>query len=85
MVRYPLIYTHAPIESCASQYADPSLAASQMAQQMGAMGPQAPQAGFGPGVDPDKQFLGEAENIAVVVHYSVLDDVEDRLLASVKA
>ncbi|TPX08785.1 uncharacterized protein E0L32_009725 [Thyridium curvatum] len=60
-------------------------AASQMAQQMGAMGPQAPQAGFGPGVDPDKQFLGEAENIAVVVHYSVLDDVEDRLLASVKA
>jgi len=35
---------------------------------------------FGPGVDPDKQFLAEAENIAVIEHYSVLDDVELRLL-----
>lgn len=39
---------------------------------------------FGPGVDPDKQFLGEAENIAVIEHYSVLDDVENRLLQSIR-
>lgn len=54
-----------------------------MAQQMGQMGPQAPQL-FGPGVDPDKQFLAEIENIAVIEHYSVLDGVEQRLLDSVK-
>ncbi|OHE93584.1 hypothetical protein CORC01_11083 [Colletotrichum orchidophilum] len=61
-------------------------AASQMAQQMGQMGGAAgaPQM-FGPGVDPDKQFKGEAENIAVVDHYSVLDDVEQRLLAGIKS
>lgn len=40
---------------------------------------------FGPGVDPDKQFLGEVENLAVIEHYSVLDDVESRLLAGVGA
>jgi hypothetical protein len=34
----------------------------------------------GPGVDPDKQFKAEAENLAVIEHYSVLDDVEERLL-----
>ncbi|EFW99616.1 duf850 domain containing protein [Grosmannia clavigera kw1407] len=56
-------------------------AANQMAQQMGQMGPQAPQM-FGPGVDPDKQFLAEIENIAVVDHYSVLDNVEQRLLSN---
>lgn len=39
---------------------------------------------FGPGVDPNKQFLGEAENLAVIEHYSVLDSVEDRLLESIK-
>ncbi len=55
-----------------------------MAQQMGQAAPQAPQM-FGPGVDPDKQFLAEAENIAVIEHYSVLDDVEQRLLDGVKA
>lgn len=54
-------------------------AASQMAQQMGQMGPQVPQMG-GPGQDPDKQFLAEIENLAVVEHYSVLDNVEQRLL-----
>jgi len=48
------------------------------------MAPQAPQL-FGPGVDPDKQFLAEAENLAVIEHYSVLDDVEKRLLAAVHA
>lgn len=50
-----------------------------MAAQMGQMAPQ-PAGGFGPGVDPDKQFKAEGENIAVVEHYSVLDDVEFRLL-----
>ena len=39
----------------------------------------------GPGQDPDKQFKGEAENLAVVEHYSVLDDVEDRLLEGIKS
>ncbi|KAI5919497.1 integral membrane protein DUF106-domain-containing protein [Camillea tinctor] len=58
-------------------------AASQMAQQMGAMGPQAAPQMFGPGVDPDKQFKTEAENLAVVEHYSVLDGVEDRLLEGI--
>lgn len=59
-------------------------AASQMAQQMNQMGgTQGPQM-FGPGVDPDKQFLAEAENLAVIEHYSVLDDVEKRLLEGIK-
>lgn len=61
-----------------------SLAANQMAQQMGQMGPQQGQQMFGPGVDPNKQFLGEAENLAVIEHYSVLDHVEDRLLEDIK-
>lgn len=39
---------------------------------------------FGPGVDPNKQFLGEAENLAVIEHYSVLDNVEGRLLEDIK-
>lgn len=39
---------------------------------------------FGPGQDPDKQFQAEAENLAVIDHYSVLDDIEDRLLESVR-
>ncbi|KAJ4396810.1 hypothetical protein N0V93_001032 [Gnomoniopsis smithogilvyi] len=60
-------------------------AANQMAQQMGQMGPQQGAQMFGPGVDPDKQFLGEAENLAVIEHYSVLDDVEYRLLESTQA
>ncbi|KAH8885108.1 transmembrane protein [Thozetella sp. PMI_491] len=56
-------------------------AANQMAQQMGQMNPQ--QQPFGPGVDPDKQFLAEVENLAVIEHYSVLDDVEKRLLEGI--
>jgi hypothetical protein len=51
-----------------------------MAAQMGGMGPQAPQM-MAPGADPDKQFKAEGENLAVVDHYSVLDGIEDRLLA----
>lgn len=59
------------------------VAASQMAAQMGQMGPQQAQM-FGPGTDPDKQFLAEAENLAVIEHYSVLDGVEQRLLEGIK-
>lgn len=54
-----------------------------MAQQMGPMAPQTAQM-FGPGVDPNKQFLAEAENLAVIDHYSVLDDVEQRLLEGIR-
>lgn len=54
-------------------------AASQISQQMQAQQMQANPLG-GAGVDPDKQFKGEAENLAVIEHYSVLDDVEERLL-----
>ena len=58
-------------------------AASQLNQQMQAQQMPNPMMG-GPGQDPDKQFKAEAENLAVVDHYSVLDDVEDRLLAGFK-
>lgn len=54
--------------------------AQQMAQQQMPMNPMG-----GPGQDPDKAFQAEAENLAVVEHYSVLDDVEKRLLAGIKA
>jgi ER membrane protein complex subunit 3 len=59
------------------------VAASQVTQQMQAQQMQNPMAG--PGQDPDKQFKSEAENLAVIKHYSVLDDVEDRLLNSIKS
>lgn len=39
---------------------------------------------FGPGVDPDKQFQGEAENLAVLAHKCTLEGVEERLLKTVK-
>lgn len=52
-----------------------------MAQQMSQMNPNT-QAMFGPGQDPDKMFQGEAENLEVIEHWSVLDGVEARLLAS---
>ncbi|CAM1503032.1 Fc.00g078080.m01.CDS01 [Cosmosporella sp. VM-42] len=58
-------------------------AASQVAQQMQQQ--QMPNPMAGPGQDPDKQFKAEAENLAVIEHYSVLDDVEERLLAGIKA
>ncbi|KAI5459824.1 integral membrane protein DUF106-domain-containing protein [Mariannaea sp. PMI_226] len=58
-------------------------AASQV-QQMQAQQQMNPMAA-GPGQDPHKQFVAEAENLAVVEHYSVLDDVEDRLLAGIKS
>ena len=54
-----------------------------MSQQMGQMGPGAGAQMFGPGVDPDKQFQGEAENLAVLAHQYILEGVEERLLQSV--
>lgn len=55
-----------------------------MTQQMGQMGPGAGAGMFGPGVDPNKQFLAEAENLAVLAHEYTLSGVEDRLLQTVK-
>ena len=40
---------------------------------------------MGPGADPDKQFKAEAENLAVIDHYSSLDGVEERLLKGFNA
>jgi hypothetical protein len=59
-----------------------SVAASQATQQMGQMAPGAGANLFGPGVDPDKQFQAEAENIEVLAHESILKGVEQRLLSS---
>ncbi len=51
---------------------------------MGQMGPGQGANLFGPGVDPHKQFAGEAENIEVLAHHYLLDGVEDRLLQSLQ-
>ncbi|KAG5965712.1 hypothetical protein E4U58_002745 [Claviceps cyperi] len=59
-------------------------AASQMAQQMASQQMSTNPMG-GPGQDPDKQFKAESENLAVIEHYSVLDDVEERLLEGIKS
>ena len=58
--------------------------ASQMAQQMQMANPAANANPFGPGQDPDKMFLAEAENLEVTELFSVLDGVEDRLLQSLR-
>ncbi|KAA6410041.1 MAG: DUF850 domain [Lasallia pustulata] len=58
-------------------------AASQMAQQMSQMNPQASGAGmFQPGQDPDKMFQSEAENLEVAEHWYILEGIEDRILAT---
>ena len=55
-----------------------------MAQQMSQMNPSAAGVGmFQPGQDPDKMFLNEAENLEVLEHEYILDDVEYRVLASI--
>jgi hypothetical protein len=61
---------------------DTSTAASQMSQQMAQMNPAANANPFGPGQDPDKVFLAEAENLEVVEHYGILEGIEERLLKS---
>jgi len=47
---------------------------------MGQINPAANANPVGPGQDPDKLFLAEAENLEVAEYFSVLDGVEDRLL-----
>ncbi|KAI5287566.1 ER membrane complex subunit 3 [Ascosphaera aggregata] len=61
-----------------------SESANAMAQQqMAQMNPAAGANPFGPGQDPDKLFLAEAENLEVMDHFSILDGIEDRLLQKV--
>ena len=57
-------------------------AANQMSQQMSQMNPSANANPFGPGQDPDKLFLAEAENLEVQEHYSILEGIEERILES---
>ena len=63
-------------------HANSPKAANQVSQQMAQMNPAANANPFGPGQDPDKMFLAEAENLEVVEHYSILEGVEERLLSS---
>ena len=65
-------------------YAKNSVAANQMAQQMSQMNPGAAGGILQPGVDPDKLFQSEVENLEVVTHEYILKGVEDRLLATAK-
>ena len=51
-----------------------------MSAQMAQMNPGAN--ALQPGQDPDKMFQSEAENLEVVEHWSILDGVEERLLAN---
>ena len=53
-----------------------------MAAQMGGMNPAAGGNMFQPGQDPAKVFQSEAENLEVLEHWSVLDGVEQRVLAA---
>jgi len=60
-------------------------AADQNMAQMQQMNPQQNQNQnvFGPGTDPSKMFDAEAENLEVMVaHEFVLDNVEQRVLAT---
>ena len=64
-------------------YADGYAAADQISQQMNQMNPAGGAGMFGPGQDPHKMFLAEAENIEVAAgqHDWVLNGVERRLLS----
>ncbi|EEH10249.1 DUF850 domain-containing protein [Histoplasma capsulatum G186AR] len=57
--------------------------ANHMTEQMSQMNPNATANPFGPGQDPDKLFLAEAENLEVMEHYCILDGIEERLLQRV--
>lgn len=57
-----------------------STAANQVTQQMAQA--QMGAGMMGPEQDPDKLFMNEAENLEVTEHHYILDNVEDRLLAS---
>ncbi len=55
-----------------------------MAAQMAQMNPGASGANvFQPGQDMDKLFQGEAENLEVLEHWSILDGIETRLLSTI--
>lgn len=56
-------------------------AASQVSQQM-AQAQAGGMPGMGPEQDPDKLFQNEAENLEVLEHKCILEDIENRLLAS---
>jgi hypothetical protein len=58
------------------------LAADQMSAQMQQMNPAAGASMFGPGQDPNKMFLAEAENLEVAggTHEWVIEGVEGRVL-----
>lgn len=51
-----------------------------MAQQMAGMNPAAGMNPFQPGQDPDKMYQNEAENLAVMEHFCILDGIEERIL-----
>ena len=53
-----------------------------MAAQMGAMNAAPGGNPFQPGQDPAKIFQSEAENLEVLDHWSVLDGIENRILAT---
>ena len=61
-----------------------SPAANQVTQQMAMANPGAGGV-MGPGQDPDKLFLSEAENLEVVEHRWILEGIEDRLVAKFAA
>lgn len=52
-----------------------------MTAQMSQMNPAANANPFGPGQDPDKMFVAEAENLEVTEHYSILEGIEERVLS----
>jgi hypothetical protein len=54
-----------------------------MTQQMASMNPAAQAGPFQPGQDPDKMYQSEAENLAVMEHFCVLDGIEDRFLHNI--
>ena len=60
------------------------LGANQVTQQM-AMANGGGGGIMGPEQDPDKLFLGEAENLEVLEHRWILEGIEDRLVAQLAA
>ncbi|KAB8219170.1 integral membrane protein DUF106-domain-containing protein [Aspergillus novoparasiticus] len=58
-------------------------AANHMSQQMATMNPAMGANPFQPGQDPDKLYQSEAENLAVMEHFCILDGIEDRILHNI--
>ncbi|KAI1906846.1 hypothetical protein LOZ53_004199 [Ophidiomyces ophidiicola] len=59
--------------------------AGQMLHQMSPTHPSTTVNPFGPGQDPDKLFLAEAENLEVMEQYCVFEGIEERLLQKVSS